>query len=378
MGVAGLNILVVNTGSSSCKLAVVDPAGNAVTTSMLDPWDGTPGPMDEALHDLVGSHDVAAIGHRVVHGGERFTRPVLLDDEVVGALEALTPLAPLHQPRALLGIAGAGEALPEMPAAACFDTSFHSTLPARAATYAIPQEWRTRHGLRRFGFHGLSHSGGARRAAELAGRPLEELRIVTAHLGGGASLCAVNGGVSVDTTMGFTPLEGLVMTTRSGSVDPGMLLWLQREAGLGIDALDDGLLHHSGLAGLSGDPSGDLRSIVPAAVGGDERALLALDVYIHRLRSHIAAMAASMEGLDVLAFTGGAGEHQPEIRRRAVSGLGFLGLELDEATNAEVGGDADVSAPGAVSRTVVVATREDAEIARQVRTLLAGAGSTWG
>jgi acetate kinase len=168
------------------------------------------------------------------------------------------------------------------------------------------------------------------------------------------------------------------MTTRSGSVDPGMLLWLQREAGLGIDALDDGLLHHSGLAGLSGDPSGDLRSIVPAAVGGDERALLALDVYIHRLRSHIAAMAASMEGLDVLAFTGGAGEHQPEIRRRAVSGLGFLGLELDEATNAEVGGDADVSAPGAVSRTVVVATREDAEIARQVRTLLAGAGSTWG
>jgi acetate kinase len=363
-------VLVVNTGSSSCKLAVV-AGGERVVTTELDPWDGSPEPLGVALRALVDDHEVAAVAHRVVHGGARFTDAVSLDDDVVREIEALTPLAPLHQPRALLGIRAARTALPDHPAVACFDTAFHRTIPPAASTYALPDEWRDRYGIHRYGFHGLSHAGAARRAAELVGRPLDELRTVTAHLGGGASLCAVDRGRSVDTTMGFTPLEGLVMTTRSGSVDPGIIVWLQQEAGLTISEIDDALQHRSGLAGLAGVPSGDLRDIGPAAVSGSVAALVALDVYVHRLRGHIAAMAAAMGGLDVVAFTGGAGEHQPGIRARAVGGLAFLGLEIDGAANAAADGDADVTAAGAAARTVVVTTREDEEIARQVESVLA-------
>jgi acetate kinase len=369
-----VQILVVNTGSSSCKLAVVGPDGEAVAAPQVDPWDGSPGPLGDALRSLVEDHEVAAIANRVVHGGARFADAVLLDDAVVTEIEALTPLAPLHQPRALLGIAAAGAALPDLPAVACFDTAFHRTIPDAAATYAIPAEWRDRHGIHRYGFHGLSHAGGARRAADLVDRPLDQLRIVTAHLGGGASLCAIDRGRSVDTTMGFTPLEGLVMTTRSGSIDPGIVLWLEQEAGVPATEVADALLHRSGLAGLSGMPSGDLREIVPAALDGDEAPSLALSVYVHRLRAHVAAMAASMDGLDVLVFTGGAGEHQPTVRARTAAGLGFLGIQLDSAANERADGDADISATGAAARTVVVTTREDAEIARQTRVLLAGTG----
>jgi acetate kinase len=294
---------------------------------------------------------------------------VRLDAEVAEALRALTPLAPLHQPAALTAAEAVGAALPDVPAVACLDTAFHAGIPAAAATYALPRAWRERHDLRRFGFHGLSHAYAARRAAELLGRPLRELRVVTCHLGAGASLAAVAGGRSVDTTMGFTPVEGLVMATRSGTVDPGLVAWLLQHGGLEVDELADALEHGSGLAGLAGTP--DMREVLRRADAGDAEAALARDVYLHRLRGLIAAMTASLGGLDALVFTGGVGERSSPIRTAAAAGLGFLGVAVDPARDAAAAGDADVSAPGAAVRTLVVAAREDLEIAAQVRRVVA-------
>jgi acetate kinase len=259
--------------------------------------------------------------------------------------------------------------LPGVPAVACFDTAFHATMPAAAATYALPAAWRERFGLRRYGFHGLSHAYASRRAAQLLGRAPEQLRVVSCHLGAGASLAAVHRGRSVDTTMGFTPLEGLVMATRAGNTDPGLLLWLLRDRGLTVDELGDGLERASGLAGLAG--TADMGEVIQRAAGADPDAVLALGVYLHRLRELIAGMAAAMDGLDVLVFTGGVGEHAPEIRSRAVPG--FLGAAVDEPRNVAAMGDADISATGAPVATVVVTAREDIEVARQVRALLAPA-----
>jgi acetate kinase len=252
--------------------------------------------------------------------------------------------------------------LPGTPAVACFDTAFHATLPAAAATYAVPAAWRERWGLRRYGFHGLSHAYASRRAAELTGAR----RIVTCHLGAGASLAAVRDGRSVDTTMGFTPLEGLVMATRSGSVDPGLLLWLLEREGVGVREMAEALEHDSGLLALAG--TADMREVLARA---DEGAQLALDVYCHRLRAGIAAMAAALDGLDALVFTGGVGERAPAVRAAAADGLRFLGVALDGGRNDAANGDADVSAAGAPVRTLVVSAREDLEIAAQVRALLA-------
>ena len=260
-------------------------------------------------------------------------------------------------------------ALPDVPAVACFDTAFHARMPAAASTYALPREWRARWDLRRFGFHGLSHEYASRRAAELAGRPVESLRIVTCHLGAGASLAAVREGVSVDTTMGFTPLDGLVMATRSGSVDPGLLLWLEEHMGMPPSELASTLEHRSGLLGLAG--TGDMKAILEAEAAGDEQARLAVEVYLHRLRSQIAAMAAALEGLDALVFTGGVGERAPAIRERASCRLGFLGVELHREANAGAVPDADVSGEGAAVRVYVIKAREELVIARAVRTLLA-------
>lgn len=365
-----MRVLVVNTGSSSAKLSVLDAGETgAVDSANLDPWDGALGPLRDAVSGLAGRSRIDAVGHRVVHGGGRFSGPARVDDDAVRAIAALEPLAPLHQPRAVQGIEAARAALPDVPHVACFDTAFHATLPDAAATYALPRAWRERWDLRRRGFHGLSHAWTARRAVEMTGLDPATARVVSAHLGGGASLCAVVGGRSVDTTMGMTPLEGIVMTTRAGSVDPGMVLWLLGEGGLALDEVSRGLQREGGLAGLAGlDTGGDLRAVLPAAERGDPDATLAVEVYLHRLRAGIAAMAASAGGIDVLAFTGGAGEHQPPVRAGAVDGLGFLGLALDHDRNAATsGGDVDISAPGTSARTVVIALGEEAEIARQVR-----------
>ena len=346
-----MRILVVNAGSSSLKLRLLGPDDELEAERDL-PAGGGEG-LEAALADL---RLPDAIGHRVVHGGARFRDAVLVDDAVVAALDALTDLAPLHQPAALAGIAAVGRALPDVPAVACFDTAFHATLPAAAATYALPREWRERFGLRRFGFHGLSHAYASRRAAAA--------RIVSCHLGAGASLAAVRDGVCVDTTMGFTPMEGLVMATRAGSVDPGLVLWLLRHD-VSVDALEQGLDRDGGLRGLAGD--GDMRALLAR---DDADARLALDVYVHRLRAAIAAMTTALGGLDALVFTGGVGEHAPEVRARTVAGLGFLGVALHPAANARATADAEIGAAVAPARTLVVTAREDLEVARQVRALL--------
>jgi acetate kinase len=323
---------------------------------------------DGLARELAGLGAFAAAGHRVVHGGVRFRDPVLVDDGVVQALRDLTALAPLHQPAAVDALVAARAGAPDVPHVACFDTAFHATIPEAAATYPVPRAWREQHGIRRYGFHGLSHAYAARRAAELLGRPPEELRLVTCHLGAGASLAAVDGGRSVDTTMGFTPLEGLCMATRSGSVDPGIPLWLQQQAGLSAAEVSDGLEHRSGLTGLAGTP--DMRQVLAAAADGEEQATLALDVYVHRLRRELAGMVAALDGLDALVVTGGVGERSAPVRARLAAGLGFLGVALDAARNDAVDGDCDVATDDGSVRMLVVAAREELEIARQVRSLV--------
>jgi acetate kinase len=356
-----VDVLVVNAGSSSLKLRVLGSDDELLGERDLDaPRSAVDdGELQRALRDLPAA---GAVGHRVVHGGTRFRDAVRIDDDVVHALHELTDLAPLHQPKSLAALEATARALPDTPAVACFDTAFHATLPDAAATYALPATLRERFGVRRYGFHGLSHAYAARRARELAPGAR---RIVTCHLGAGATLAAVLDGRSVDTTMGFTPLEGLVMATRSGSVDPGLVLWLLEHGRMRESELAAALEHDSGLLGLAG--SADMREILAR---DDDAARLALDVYVHRLRAGIAAMAAALGGVDALAFTGGVGERAPAIRARAVGGLGFLGAELDDARNRAADGDADIGADGAAVRAFVIAAREDLEIARQVRAVL--------
>ncbi|MDX8052346.1 acetate/propionate family kinase [Lentzea sp. BCCO 10_0798] len=360
-----MNVLVVNAGSSSLKLRVLGEDDTVLAETQVERWSGgdETGPLEDFLRDAPA---VNAVGHRVVHGGSAFTSATAIDDDVRAEIEALTGLAPLHQPRALAGVDAARRLLPDLPQVACFDTAFHTTMPAAATTYAVPASWRQKWNLRRYGFHGLSHAYASRHAAGLAGKP--GARVVSCHLGSGASLAAVTGGRSVDTTMGFTPLAGLVMATRSGDVDPGLLVWLQR-AGLTLDDLEDGLEHHSGLAGLS-EIGGDLRDVRKAADNGDERAVLALQVYVHRLRQSIAAMTASLGGIDVLVFTGGVGEHDAALRADTAAGLAFLGIDLDTGRNAEVAADSRVSGDASTAEVWVVEAREDVEIATQTRALL--------
>ncbi len=364
-----LRILVVNAGSSSLKLAVLEDGDRVLASENLPAPRGR---VDEdALRQAIDrSPPIEAVGHRIVHGGTEFVEAVLLSADVVQRLRALTDLAPLHQPKSLRGVEVVSRALPDVPAVGCFDTAFHAGMPAAASTYALPPEWRKRWDLRRFGFHGLSHAWASRRAADLMGRPVEDVRVVTCHLGAGGSLCAVHGGRSVDTTMGFTPLEGLVMATRSGSVDPGLLLWLEEHVGMPPSELASTLEHRSGLLGLTG--TADMRSILQAEADGSEEAAIAVEVYLHRLRAAVAAMAAAMDGLDALVFTGGVGEGSAVIRSRTARGLGFLGVEIDEDANAAPDAEADIGAGEARVRMFVVRAREDLEIARQVTALLDG------
>jgi acetate kinase len=345
-----LRILVVNAGSSSLKVSLVDDDATVAEHEFKAAGGHfQDAELEGAVREMEG---VEAVGHRVVHGGPRYPASVRITPQVIDYIVSITDLAPLHMP----------------PAVACFDTAFHSKMPAEASTYAVPLEWRTEHGIRRYGFHGFSHAYASRRAAEMLGRPESFLRTITCHLGSGASVAAVLGGRSVDTTMGFTPLEGLVMATRSGTVDPGMLLWLQRHAGMTEPQLNDALDQKSGLLALAG--VADMREVLRGVTAGVERSRLAFDVYIHRLRSCIGAMAAAMNGADALVFTGGVGEHAPAVRSAAVAGLRFLGLEIDPDLNTNIAEDGDVSVSAATTRTLVVHARVDVEVARDVRRVL--------
>jgi acetate kinase len=362
-----VRVLTVNAGSSTLKLRLVGSDDDLLGSYELDAPEGRVHE-DELAHALEGLGSADAAGHRFVHGGDRFRSSVRLDETVLSQLSAFADLAPLHQPAALDAAKVVSRLRPMLPAVGCFDTAFHATLPPAAATYALPDDWRIRFGVRRYGFHGLSHAWASRRAAQLVGRPVTELRVVTCHLGAGASLAAVRAGRSVDTTMGFTPLEGLVMATRSGSIDPGIPSWLALRHGVEQHELDEALFHRSGLLGLTG--TADMREVLARAREADTRARLGIDVYLHRLRREIAAMTAALGGLDVLVFTGGVGERSPEVRARTAEGLGFLGIEVDEEANDAAAPDAEVSAATARVRTVVVEAREDLEMAREVRRVI--------
>jgi acetate kinase len=363
-------VLAVNAGSSSLKLSLIGDDDEIVAARELVARQAEVD-LDELGRALDGPLSQAdAVANRIVHGGELYREAVLVDDTVRTELGRLTDLAPLHQPKSLAALDAVSARLPGVPAVACFDTAFHATLPPAAFTYALPAAWRERWGVRRFGFHGLSHGWVARRAPELLGdadqRPRP--RIVSCHLGAGASLCAIADGASVDTTMGFTPLEGLVMATRSGSVDPGLLLWLLEREAVDERGMSFALEHESGLVGLAGDA--DMRVVARRAADREPAPALAVDVYLHRLRAAIAAMTASLGGIDVLVFTGGIGEHQPAIRAGAVAGLEFLGVDVDRVRNRTVAGDGDITAAGAAVTTLVVQAREDVEMARQARRVL--------
>jgi acetate kinase len=368
LDLALLNILVVNAGSSSLKVRMLDGHDEVVASANLQPGDEGWGEL-QRLIEAWPDFEVSA--HRVVHGGSRFRSAVVVDDRVVAELEKLTPLAPLHNPPAIDGIRTLQSLRPSVPAVACFDTAFHSTLPPEASVYGIPWEWTEDLGVRRYGFHGLSHSYASRRIAELMGQRPGGLKVVTCHLGAGASLAAVDGGRSVDTTMGFTPLEGLIMATRSGSVDPGALLWLQEELGLSPAEMTHKLEHSSGLLGMSGR-SADTREIFAAADAGDVHCRVAIDTYAARVRSGIAAMSASMGGVDAVVFTGGVGESSSRMRDLSCRNLGFLGVELDPERNNKAAGDAGISTSEARTPAWVVTAREDLEMVREVRRVLNG------
>jgi acetate kinase len=342
-------VLVINAGSSSIKVSCL-----AADDELLGCWDSMPEVLPRA----------PVVAHRVVHGGQEFSAATVVDDDVARRLADLVPLAPLHQPKSLDALRQVRALLPDAVHVACFDTAFHATIEPAAATYAIPREWSQRYGIRRYGFHGLSHGWVARTLADVAP---ERRRIVSCHLGAGASLAAILDGRSVDTTMGFTPLEGLVMATRSGDVDPGLVLWLaEREPDLG-DVLERG----SGLLGLAG--TADMRELL--ARSDDDSVALALGVYLHRLRRAIAAMTASLGGIDACVFTGGVGENAVAVRAGATAGLDYLGIRVDPAANDAVVGDAEITAAGAAVRTFVITAREDREMARQARAVVALAGS---
>jgi acetate kinase len=312
---------------------------------------------------------ILAVGHRVVHGGSDFTGPTLIDDEVERDIESLSRLAPLHNPANLLGIRAARAALPDVPHVAVFDTAFHQTMPPAAYTYAIPTALAEEYKVRRYGFHGTSHKFVSERAARLLGRPLGELRTIVLHLGNGASAAAIAGGRSIDTSMGLTPLQGLVMGSRSGDIDPAVVFHLNRAAGMSVDELDTLLNRESGLLGLTG--MNDMRDVQAAAIDGNERAEQALQVWRHRIRHYIGAYYAQLGGLDALVFTAGVGENNALLRRRAVAGLAHMGIEIDPDRNELVSKEARVISPdGAAVTVMVIPTNEELEIARQVASVV--------
>ena len=370
-----MNVLALNCGSSSVKfrLVAVEPgaepvSGRALVERTEAVHDGDHAPaVQRALELARGAGPIEAVGHRVVHGGPRFTAPALIDDAVVQAIEALEALAPLHNRPSLAGIRAARAALGAgVPMVAVFDTAFHARLPEPATRYAIPWELAERHGIRRFGFHGISYAWSTARAATLLGQAPAALKLVVLHLGSGCSAAAIRGGVSVDTSMGLTPLEGLVMGTRSGDLDPAVLGVLARGERVPLDQVEHWLNEGSGLKGLSG--SADIRDAI-AGQASDPHARLALEVFCHRARKYLGAYLAVLGGADAVVFTGGVGEHLPEIRARIAEGFGWCGLTLDAGRNAALAGqDGVISAEGSAIRALVVAADEERMIAAETAT----------
>jgi acetate kinase len=374
-----MNVLVINCGSTSVKYGVFDSEETLLADGTIERVDSAGGHADAISKILagLGSTKIDAVGHRVVHGGPDFHDSVLIDSEVVAAIEDCVALAPLHNPANLAGIAAVTLALPDVSQVAVFDTAFHARMPRRARTYAIDPDLAARHRIKRYGFHGTSHAYVAQLAAAHLERPLEELRLVTLHMGGGASACAVEFGQSVDTSFGFTPLEGLVMGSRSGDLDPGVVLELLRDQQLTVDDVERILNRESGLVGLSG-VSSDLRDIEEAAAAGNDRARLAIAVFAHRVRRYIGAFVAVMGGADAVVLTGGIGENAATMRRRILQRFDFLGLLLDDNRNMSVrvsDGEpvAEISTPNSRMRALVVATNEELMIARETRKVVSGA-----
>jgi acetate kinase len=392
-----IKVLVCNAGSSSLKFSLFDAEDETLLVNGSIDWLTKPARLAfrranepeireelklekhadavaRILDDLqAGSsaplqsaEDLQAVGHRVVHGGDSYSSAVRITAEVKRKIEELAELAPLHNPASLEGINAVEQALPKVPQVAAFDTAFHATLSEAARTYPLPQKWTREWGIRRYGFHGLSHSYCSTEAAKRLGP--QDLRLVIAHLGNGASVSAVCDGVCVDTSMGFTPLEGLMMATRSGTVDPGILIYLLRHKGLDVNALDKALNHESGLLGISGFSS-DMRQVLSELTHNPD-AGLAVDVYVHYIVKTIGAMAATLGGIDALVFTAGVGERSAEIRKRVCEKLKYLGLELDAAANETCKPDADISMPESTARILVIATREDLTIMRETRRLV--------
>ncbi len=399
-----MNVLALNCGSSSLKfrLLAVDPAAPAAdaralaggsverlgaTARLSFERDGRVERREAPVSDhadavghvlgwlTAGATAIEAVGHRVVHGGARFTEPATIDSGVLAAIEALESLAPLHNRPSLAGVRACREALgPALPMVAVFDTAFHARLPERASTYAIPWEVACRHGIRRFGFHGLSYAWAASRAPVLLDRAPEETRLIVLHLGSGCSAAAIRGGVSIDTSMGLTPLEGLVMGTRSGDVDPALPGFLARAEGVSVDEVETWLNERSGLLGLAGG-TGDVRDVL-ARERDDPRARLALDVFCHRARKYLGAYLAVLEGADAVVFTGGVGAHNPEIRRRISAGFEWCGLALDPHRNAAaLGTESTIGAPGATIRALVIPADEERIIARETAACLSRSAS---
>jgi len=354
-------VLVINSGSSSVKYQVVDSStgerlAGGIVEEVLDHESALRGVVMEQLDG-----PIEAIGHRVVHGGAVFSEPVRVDDQVVEAIRELIPLAPLHNPANLAGIEAARAAWPSVPQVAVFDTAFHRTLPPSAYRYAVPESWFEEHGVRRYGFHGTSHDYVSARAADVLGRPRDQLDLIVAHLGNGASMTAVQHGRSVETSMGLSPLEGLVMGTRSGDVDPAIIGHVAAASGRSeADVLAD-LNRSSGLLGLCGDS--DMRAITARIEAGDESADLALDVFCHRIRKYVGAYVAVLGGCDALVFTAGIGEHSAEVRRRVCTGLGVFGLAVDDARNERSA--LRISPDDATTAVLVVPTDEEYAIAEQ-------------
>jgi acetate kinase len=397
-----VNILVINSGSSSVKYRIIDMTDGEVLSGgsldrigeaesrLLHYWQNANGVRQEISRTLaVPDHAQAfeeilallresgaarefsldGIGHRVVHGGERFSAPTLIDPEVVEALRVLSPLAPLHNPPNLTGIEVCLRLFPQVSQVAVFDTAFHQSLPAHAYRYAVPDTWYHAHHVRRYGFHGTSHAYVARQAAAHLERSLDAISLITLHLGNGASAAAIRAGECIDTSMGFTPLEGLMMGTRSGDIDPAILVYLKRETGVDLEDLDYQLNQESGLKGICG--VNDMREAQRLAAEGDKRARLAIDMYCYRIRKYIGAYCAVLGEVDALVFTAGIGENSPPIREQACSGLGRFDICIDADRNAQVaGGVREIQAADSSVRVLVVPTNEELEIAHQTRTCL--------